>query len=112
MNPNTSQVQTYLEQELVAKSPGELLLFLLDTGVRAAHRRDRKLLIGVLTELMGGLDFSHGEVSTGLVSLYDYAVREAREGRFAFPEKLLSELAQTFRQAASEQDAAPESAAA
>ena len=113
MNPKTSQVQTYLEQELITKSPGELLLFLLDTGVRAARRRDRKLLIGVLTELMGGLDFSRGEVSTGLVALYDYAVRETREGRFAFSEKLLSELAQTFRQsAATQQDAAPESAAA
>ena len=61
---------------------------------------------------MGGIDFSQGEVSTGLVSLYDYAVREVREGRFAFPEKLLSELAQTFRQASSNQDGAPESIAA
>ena len=104
MNPKASRVHSYLEQELTAKSPEELLLFLLDTGVRAARQRDRKLLIGVLTELMGGIDFSRGEVSTGLVSLYDYAVREVRENRFAFPEKLLTELAEAFRQAAGERD--------
>jgi flagellin-specific chaperone FliS len=113
MNPIASQVHTYLEQELTAKSPEELLLFLLETGVRAARRRDRKLVIGVLTELMGGLDFSKGEVSTGLVSLYDYAVREARENRFEFPEKLLSELAETFKQvAAGRMDGAGDRAAA
>lgn len=99
MNRARAQVHTYREQELAGKSPEELLLFLLDTGAGAARRRDRKLLTGVLTELIGGLDFEHKEIASRLITLYDFAVREARENRFEFPERLLSELAQTFRRA-------------
>jgi flagellin-specific chaperone FliS len=93
------ELRLYREQELSGKTPEELLLFVLDTGVRAARRRDRRLLTGVLTELMGGLDFTRSEIPLGLLALYDYAVRETRENRFAFPERLLSELAQAFRHA-------------
>ncbi len=93
------ELRLYREQELSGKTPEELLLFVLDTGVRAARQRDRRLLTRVLTELMGGLDFSRGQISLGLLALYDYAVRETRENRFAFPERLLSELSHTFRRA-------------
>jgi flagellar protein FliS len=98
MEKETSTVRDYMEQDVAEKSTGELLLLLYDTGLRACRRRDRQLAIGVLAELMGGVDIDQNEVATGLIRLYDYALREVRENRFDFAEKLMAELGESYRQ--------------
>jgi flagellin-specific chaperone FliS len=92
-------VRNYMEQEIAGKTPGELLLLLYDTGQRACKRRDRRLAIGVLVELIGGVDVSHGEIAEGLIALYDYALREVRENRFEFAGTMMVELGQAYREA-------------
>jgi len=88
-----------MEQEIAGKSLGELLLLLYDTGLRACRRRDRRLAIGVLVELIGGIDVSRGEIAEGLIRLYDYSLREVRENRFEFAGRMMAELGQAFREA-------------
>jgi hypothetical protein len=46
---------------------------------------------------MGGIDIEQGEVSHGLIRLYDYALREVRENKFEFAETLMAELGQAYR---------------
>jgi flagellar protein FliS len=88
-----------MEQDIAGKSPGELLLLLYETGVRACRRRDRQLAVGVLVELMGGVDIEQGEFTHGLIRLYDYALREVRENRYDFAETLMAQLGEAYREA-------------
>jgi flagellar protein FliS len=97
MNKQTSTVRNYMEQEVAGKTPEELLLLLYDTGLNACRRRDRQLTVGVLVELMGGVDITHGEFAGGLIRLYDYALRQVRENRFEFAETMMGELGQAYR---------------
>jgi len=99
MQNQAVSVRNYMEQDIAGKSTGELLLLLYDTGLLACRRRDRQLAIGVLVELLGGVDVSCGEIASGLIRLYEYALREVRENRYEFAESLMNELGQAYREA-------------
>lgn len=99
MEKQSTSVQSYMEQEIAGKSTAELALLLYETGQRACRRRDRQLAIGVLVELMGGVDIRAGELAAGLVRLYEYALRQVRENRFGFAEKVMRELGEAYRRA-------------
>jgi len=98
MQNQAATVRNYMEQEIAGKSTGELLLLLYDTGLRACRQRDRRLAIGVLVELIGGVDITCGEFAEGLIRLYDYALREVRENQFGFAEKMMAELGESYRE--------------
>ena len=91
-------VRNYMEQDISGKTPAELLMLLYDAGLRACRRRDRQLAIGVLVELMGGIDVTCGELTDGLIRLYEYALRQVRENKFEFAETMLRELAEAYRE--------------
>ena len=93
-----SQTHTFIEQEMLGKSPGQLLLMAYDLGIKGCLRRDRALVRGVLVELIAALDLSQ-PVAGNLLVLYDYAMREVRENRFEEPEKILTGLRDTWRKA-------------
>ncbi len=98
MQTQTETVRNYMEQDIVGKTPAELLMLLYDAGLRACRRRDRQLAIGVLVELMGSIDVTCGEFTDGLIRLYEYALRQVRENKFEFAETMLRELSETYRE--------------
>jgi flagellin-specific chaperone FliS len=90
--------RSYYEQQVLGKSPEELVLLAYDLGVTGCRRKDRALVRDVLTELVAALDLSQPMAANFLV-LYDYALREVRENRFEQPERILSGLREAWKQA-------------
>ena len=90
--------RTYLEQQLLGKSPEELVLAAFELGIKGCRRQDRVLVRDVLTELIAALDFNQ-PVAGGFLVLYDYALREVRENRFVETERILSGLREAWSQA-------------
>jgi flagellin-specific chaperone FliS len=87
----------YREQEIQAMRPEQLVLVTYRIGLKALRKKDRRLAIRVLSELVGGLNFEAGEIAGRLLVLYDYMLRQVREGRFEVAEKMLSELHDTWQ---------------
>ena len=94
----SSSAQSFLEQDLLSKSPGELLIATYELGIRGCRRQNRSLVRDVLTELIAALDFNQPVAGNFLV-LYDYALREVRENRFEQPEKILTGLRDAWKEA-------------
>ena len=88
----------YIENEILGKSPQELVLAAFDLGIKGCRQQDRALVRDVLTELISALDFDQPVAGNFLV-LYDYALREVRENRFEQPERILSCLRDAWQQA-------------
>ncbi len=89
----------YREQEIQAMSQEELILFTYRLGVRAVRKKDRTMSIRVLTELVNGLNFEAGDIAGKLLTLYDYMIRQVREGNFEEVETMLSDLLATWEKA-------------
>ena len=96
--PVSPNARKFLEQDILSKSPGELLLVAYDLGIKGCRRQDRALVRDVLTELIAALDFSQPIAGNFLV-LYDFALREVRENRFEEPEKILTGLREAWAEA-------------
>lgn len=96
--PVSPNARKFMEQDILSKSPGELLLVAYDLGIKGCRRQDRALVRDVLTELIAALDFSQPVAGTFLV-LYDFALREVRENRFEEPEKILTGLREAWAEA-------------
>ena len=79
--------------------PAALLLFTMDTAVRAARQGKKGLLIKVLHELIAGLDLGGGGVAGNLLTLYDYLLRLTRDGKLDDARLMLEELRDTWRAA-------------
>jgi len=95
----------YREQEIQAMRPEQLVLVTYRIGLKALRKRDRRLAIRVLSELVSGLNFEAGEIAGRLLVLYDYMLRQVREGRFDVAEKMLSELHDTWEKAVEAENA-------
>ena len=80
-------------------STDQLVLVAYRVGLRALRKKDRRLATRVLSELVNGLNFDAGEIAGRLLVLYDYMLRQVREGQFAEAEMILSELHETWEQA-------------
>ncbi len=96
--PVSPNARKFLEQDILSKSPGELLLAAYDLGIKGCRRQDRALVRDVLTELIAALDFNQPIAGNFLV-LYDFALREVRENRFEEPEKILTGLREAWAEA-------------
>ena len=95
---NHSRTRSYVENEVLAKSPEELVLLAFDLGIKGCRRKDRALVRDVLNELIAALDFSQ-PLAGNLLVLYDYALRETRENRFEQPDKIFNSLRVAWKQA-------------
>ena len=89
----------YREQQVGALGTGRLVLLGLETALRACRTGQRGLLSRVLEELMAGLDLDQGEVAAGLLRLYEYMLRQTREGRVEEVQGILQELRDTWEAA-------------
>ena len=89
----------YREQQVSALSTGRLVLLALETALRACRTGQRGLLTRVLHELMAGLDLDQGEIATGLLRLYVYALQQARAGELAEVTGILQQLRDTWEAA-------------
>ena len=58
-----SSSSTYREQEIQAMSQEELILFMYRLGLRAVMKKDRRMSIRVLSELVNGLNFEAGDIA-------------------------------------------------
>ena len=94
----STTAQAFLEQDLLSKSPEDLLIATYDLAIRGCRRQNRSLVRDVLTELIAALDFNQPVAGNFLV-LYDYALREVRENRFEQPEKILTGLRDAWKEA-------------
>jgi flagellar secretion chaperone FliS len=97
--PHGDPYRIYREQQVTGLGTGRLVLLAYETALRACRRGQRGLLTKVLHELIAGLDLEQGEVAAGLLLLYEYSLRLAREGRIEEVGGILQELRDTWEAA-------------
>ncbi len=104
-HPGANPYRIYREQQVTSLSTGRLVLLAYDTALRACRTGRRGLLTQVLHELIAGLDLDQGEIASGLLSLYEFALRQAREGRLEEVGVLLQDLRETWERAVRAEEA-------
>jgi flagellin-specific chaperone FliS len=106
MTTMTLKGRQYLEEQITAMSPIELVVKLYDIAIASCRQRDRNRLSKVLVELISALNFDHREISLGLFKIYNHCMRLAKEGDFDAVQPILAELRDAWSQAAQSQAAA------
>jgi flagellin-specific chaperone FliS len=89
----------YLEQEIMTLNPLQLLIKAYDAGIIACNRKDEVKASAVLSELIDSLNFDYADISNSLFRLYEYCMREVKDGNFEITLKILKELRETWIQA-------------
>lgn len=89
----------YLEQEIMTLNPLQLLIKAYDAGIIACNRKDEVKASAVLSELIDSLNFDYADISNSLFRLYEYCMREVKDGNFEVTLKILKELRETWIQA-------------
>jgi flagellin-specific chaperone FliS len=92
-------LDVYRQHQVEGMSRNELVLTAFELGIKGCRAKDRGLVRDVLMELIAGLDFSHRDVAGSFLVLYDYAMRELREGKFETPHRILAELHEAWSEA-------------
>jgi flagellar protein FliS len=87
---------------LRALSATDRLLGLYELGLEGCDRKDPRQVATILIELMGTLDFEYAEIAEGFQRLYDYCLRQSREGEFTSVSFVLRDLRDTLTQAVTE----------
>ena len=116
---NTSNLSTYLENEVYSASAGKLVLMLYDGAINFLRRLDGldyksdlekksyniNKAYAILSELQMSLDMKYTEISTNLFSLYGYMQKTLLEGNLQNnPDKInevvrmLTDLRETWAQ--------------
>ena len=75
-------VDAYRTQQVLTESPEKLVLMVYDYVIAGCNMKDKIKAARGLVELIDALDFSQGEMSIGLLRLYQYAMDKIREGDF------------------------------
>lgn len=88
----------YLEQEIMTLNPVQLLIKAYDAGIAACNRKDETKSCAVLAELIDSLNFDYAEIANSLFRLYEYCMREIKQGNFDSTIKILKELRETWIQ--------------
>lgn len=82
----------YLEQGIMTLNPLQLLIKAYDAGITACNRKDEEKASIVLAELIDSLNFDQAEISNSLFRLYEFCMREIKNGRFDAALKTFKEL--------------------
>ncbi|MFH1144580.1 MAG: flagellar export chaperone FliS [Candidatus Eisenbacteria bacterium] len=90
------EFQAYRRQQIAGAGPGRLLLMTYERALTACRRRDRQKARLAVTELIAALNFDYPQEAGRLLVLYEWVLRELREGKFAEAEKILGELHATW----------------
>ena len=100
---NKRHLDAYRQQQVQGMDKNELVLSAFELGMRGCAQKNRGLVRNVLLELIAGLDFSHQDTAGGFLVLYDYAMRDVREGNFEMPHRIFAELHDAWSQALQKQ---------
>lgn len=98
MNPYTG-ANKYHQEQALNLSPVQVILKLYDLILISCKKKDKKMSIRALNELIVALNFDHKEMSTGLYRLYDYSKRCVYAGKFEQTEDVITELRGAWAQA-------------
>ena len=92
------EMNQYRRQQIEAMTPEQLVLIVYEQAILACRKSNRRRLRQAVEQLIWGLDFEQGEVADGLLLLYDWVLRQSREGNFAEAEKTLMQLRDTWKE--------------
>ena len=93
-----SKINTYKDNEVLAATPGELVLMLYDQAILACKTANQAKASTALAELVNSLNFDY-EISAGLFRLYDYGIRMVKKDQFDEVTTILVELRQAWKKA-------------
>lgn len=91
-----NQIPGYLEQEVLLWSPEKITLKTYDLFIVSAKRRDARRMNKVLAELIGALNFEHGDLPQRLFRLYEYCQRCVAQNRFEEAADLVQDLRESW----------------
>ena len=94
--------QAYIKDQLAGLSSVELLIKVYDVAIASCKAGDAQRLSRALVELVGALNFEHREIAVGLFRMYNYCLRNAKQGRFDLVEPVLMELRDVWSRVADE----------
>lgn len=76
-----SAISTYRKQAVLNATPAELVGLMYDEAIACTWRKDRDKLLGILSQLIRGLNFDY-ELAGDLFGLYSYCQQQARKQQF------------------------------
>lgn len=83
-------------------APHDRVLHLYELGIEGCSRRNTTMVSSALVELMTTLNFEESVIAEGFERLYDYCLRKIRERQFERVSWILSDLHDTWAEAAEE----------
>ncbi len=95
-----SAISTYRKQSVLNATPVELVALLYDEAIACTWRKDRDKLLGILSQLIRGLNFDY-ELAGDLFGLYSYCQQQVRREKFDEVRLLLEPIREAWREAAS-----------
>ena len=95
-------VNSYIDNQIMGLSPGQLLLTVYDVAIVACQQQDGDKAIRAISELISGLNFEHQEIALGLFRLYQYVNDQIRENNYNEALGILRELRDAWATALSD----------
>ncbi|MBX7153326.1 MAG: flagellar protein FliS [Candidatus Kapaibacterium sp.] len=86
----------YLEQEVLLWSPEKITLKTYDLFIVSAKRKDVRRMNRVLAELIGALNFEHGDLPQRIYRLYEYCQSCVAQRRYDEAAGIIQELRETW----------------
>ena len=93
---NRNGIEAYRTNQVMAASPGQLVLLLYDHVIRCLANEDMRGASKGLVELMGSLDLDYQEVSGRLFSLYEYCLDLVKKSEYEQASNILTEMRQLW----------------
>ncbi|MBI4246629.1 MAG: flagellar protein FliS [Candidatus Rokubacteria bacterium] len=91
--------KAYATAQTQGMSQQRMLLQLYDFAVAGCVAGDARKTTAAIVELIAALNFDYEEIATGFYRLYEYALREVRQGHFEEARKVLDGLRAAWQQA-------------
>jgi len=98
--PNAAAAK-YLEDEINALHPTELILKVYDFAIAGCRQHDADKVSRALVELIAALNFEHRQIALPLFRLYEYCMRSVKAGQFDAALPILWELREAWQQVVS-----------
>ena len=93
---NQKVVNSYVSNQLMGLSQGQLLLTVYDIAITSCQQEDSSKAIRAVSELISALNFEYQEISIGLFRIYQYVIDIIREENFNESLLILKELRNTW----------------
>jgi flagellin-specific chaperone FliS len=101
---NKNVVNSYVSNQLMGLSKGQLLLTVYDIAITGCQQQDGSKAMRAVSELISALNFEYQEIAVGLFRLYQYVNDQLQKKNFTEPLYLLRELRDTWATALMQQN--------